>query len=69
MGEGAGHGCRQPNPCPGDISSPYQVSLDLKTTEPGAGRPMWESITEPGDMAISQAGWAVTFFWKGIQRY
>lgn len=66
MGEGAGHGCRQPSPCPGDISRPYQVSLDLKSTEPGPGRAMWESITEPGDTAISQAGRAVTFFWKGI---
>lgn len=38
-----------------------------ETTEPGG--PTWESITRPGEIAISQAGRAVTFFWKGMQRH
>lgn len=60
---------RSPGPALAVSSSVRQVSLDLRTTEPGPGKRTWRSITGPGETAVSQAGRAVTFFWKGIQRH
>ena len=68
-GTGMTEARRSPGPALAVSSSLRQVSLDLRTTELGQESATWRSITGPGETAVSQAGRAVTFFWKGIQRH